>query len=107
MLRRVVDEQVYVFGLTVPLDELRLEVSANFLEHDFEPLDSACVKYLLLYLVTNTMSRGDGTEPLYRVRPRRAFWSCRADFPEDCYALDIRLKGHSPRQSVNAPKGHG
>ena len=28
------------------LDELRLEVSANFLEHDFEPLDSASVKYL-------------------------------------------------------------
>ena len=45
MLRRVVDEQVYVFGLTVDLDELRLEVSANFLEHDFEPLESA-VKYL-------------------------------------------------------------
>jgi hypothetical protein len=52
----VVDEQVYVFGLTVHLDELRLEVSANFLEHDFEPLDSVSVKYLssLLYLVTNT-----------------------------------------------------
>ena len=46
VLRRVVDEQVYVFGLTVHLDELRLEVSANFLEHDFEPLDSASVKYL-------------------------------------------------------------
>ena len=46
VLRRVVDEQVYVFGLTVSLDELRLEVSANFLEHDFEPLDSASVKYL-------------------------------------------------------------
>jgi hypothetical protein len=41
-----VDEQVYVFSLTVDLDELRLEVSANSLEHDFEPLDSACVKYL-------------------------------------------------------------
>jgi hypothetical protein len=41
-----VDEQVYVFGLTVDLDELRLEVSANFLEHDFEPLDSVSVKYL-------------------------------------------------------------
>ena len=40
------DEQVYVFGLTVDLDELRLEVSANFLEHDFEPLDSVSVKYL-------------------------------------------------------------
>jgi hypothetical protein len=46
VLRRVVDEQVYVFGLTVHLDGLRLEVSANFLEHDFEPLDSASVKYL-------------------------------------------------------------
>ena len=28
------------------LDELRLEVSANLLEHDFEPLDSARVKNL-------------------------------------------------------------
>ena len=46
MLRRVVDEQVYVFSLTVDLDELRLEVSANFLEHDFEPLESVSVKYL-------------------------------------------------------------
>src|ERR1700677_725504 len=46
VLRRVVDEQGYVFGLTVHLDELRLEVSANFLEHDFEPLDSASVKPL-------------------------------------------------------------
>ena len=46
VLRGVVDEQVYVFGLTVHLDELRLEVSANFLEHDFEPLESASVKYL-------------------------------------------------------------
>jgi len=46
VLRRVVDEQVYVFGLAVHLDELRLEVSANFLEHDFEPLDSVSVKYL-------------------------------------------------------------
>jgi hypothetical protein len=45
---------VYGFGLTVDLDELRLEVSANFLEHDFEPLDSARVKTFLLYLVTNT-----------------------------------------------------
>ena len=35
-----------MFGLTVDLDELRLEVSANFLEHDFEPLDSVSVKYL-------------------------------------------------------------
>jgi len=46
VLRGVVDEQVYVFGLTVDLDELRPEVSANFLEHDFEPLDSVSVKYL-------------------------------------------------------------
>ena len=37
---------MYVFGLTVPLDELRPEVSANFLEHDFEPLDSVSVTYL-------------------------------------------------------------
>ena len=44
MLRRGVDE--YVFGLAVHLDELRLEVSTKFLEHDFEPLDSAGVKYL-------------------------------------------------------------
>ena len=36
---------MYVFSLTVDLDELRLEVSANFLEHDFEPLDSVSVKY--------------------------------------------------------------
>jgi hypothetical protein len=28
------------------LNELRLEVSANFLEYDFEPPDSASVKYL-------------------------------------------------------------
>jgi hypothetical protein len=35
-----------VFGPTVDLDELRLEVSANFLEHDFEPLESVSVKYL-------------------------------------------------------------
>ena len=35
-----------MFGPTVPLDELRLEVSANFLEHDFEPLESVSVKYL-------------------------------------------------------------
>ena len=35
-----------MFGLTVPLDELRPEVSANFLEHDFEPLDSVSVQYL-------------------------------------------------------------
>ena len=35
-----------MFGPTVDLDELRLEVSANFLEHDFEPLDSVSVKYL-------------------------------------------------------------
>jgi hypothetical protein len=46
VLGRVVDEPVYVFGLTVPLDELRLEVSANFLEHDCEPLDSVSVQYL-------------------------------------------------------------
>jgi hypothetical protein len=32
--------------VAVHLDELRLEVSANFLEHDFEPLDSVSVKYL-------------------------------------------------------------
>jgi hypothetical protein len=35
-----------VFALTVHLDELGREVSANFLEHDFEPLDSVSVKYL-------------------------------------------------------------
>ena len=46
VLRRVVDEPVYVFGLTVPLDELRPEVSANFLEHDCEPLDRVSVQYL-------------------------------------------------------------
>jgi hypothetical protein len=43
-----------VFGLTVHLDELRLEVSANFLEHDFEPLDSVSVKYPSSIFVTNT-----------------------------------------------------
>jgi hypothetical protein len=46
VLRRVVNEQVHVFGLTVHFDESRLEVSANFLEHDFDLLDGACVRYL-------------------------------------------------------------
>ena len=38
------------------------------------------------------MSGGDGSEPLYRVRPRRAFGLVEQSFPENCYALDIRLK---------------
>ena len=54
VLRWVVDEQVYVFGLTVHLDELRLEVRANFLEHDLSRWIASPSNTFLLYLVTNT-----------------------------------------------------
>jgi hypothetical protein len=33
-----VDEQVYVLGFAVHFDQLRLEVAADLLEHDLEPL---------------------------------------------------------------------
>ena len=46
MLRWVIDEQVYVFGFAVHLDQLRPEVSANFVEDNFKPLGSVSVKYL-------------------------------------------------------------
>jgi hypothetical protein len=38
-LRRVMDEQVNVFGFAIDLDQLRLEVGAYLLEYDFELLD--------------------------------------------------------------------
>jgi len=45
VLRWVVDEQVYVFGFAVHLDQLRLEVGANLLEDGFEPLNGVSVEY--------------------------------------------------------------
>jgi hypothetical protein len=39
------DEQVYVFGLAVYFDQLRLEIAANLLEDDFEPLDGVSVQH--------------------------------------------------------------
>jgi hypothetical protein len=46
MLWRVVHEQVDVVYRSVPLDQLRLEVSAHFVEDGFEPMESGGVKYL-------------------------------------------------------------
>lgn len=45
MFRRVVNEQMHVFGFAVYLNQLRLEVGANLVEDDFEPLDCVSVKY--------------------------------------------------------------
>jgi hypothetical protein len=42
----VVDEQVDMLGFAVDLDQFSLEVAANLLEYDFEPLDGITVKYL-------------------------------------------------------------
>jgi len=42
----VVDEQVDMLGFAVHLDKFSLEVEANLLEYDFEPLDSIAVKDL-------------------------------------------------------------
>ena len=44
MLGRVVHEQMYVVYRAVHLDQLRLEVSANLAEDDFEPLEGIRVK---------------------------------------------------------------
>ena len=46
VLRWIGNEQVYVFGLAIHLDQLCLEIAANFLEHDFEPLEGVSVKHL-------------------------------------------------------------
>ena len=43
--RWIVDEQVYVLGLAVHFNQLRLEIGTNFFKHDFEPLDGVVVKY--------------------------------------------------------------
>ena len=41
----VVDEQVDRLGFAVHLDKFSLEVEANLLEYDFEPLDSIAVEH--------------------------------------------------------------
>jgi hypothetical protein len=46
VLRRVVDEQVYVLGCAVQLDQVRIEVGANFLKDGLEPLEGVSVKHL-------------------------------------------------------------
>jgi IS605 OrfB family transposase len=46
MLWRVVHEQVDVVYRTVPLDQLRLEVSTHFVEDGFESMESVGVKDL-------------------------------------------------------------
>ena len=40
------NEQVDVLGLAVHFNQLRLEVQADLLENDFEPMDGVSVKYL-------------------------------------------------------------
>jgi len=46
VLRRIVDEQVHVFGFGVHLDQLSLEVQADLLENGLEPLEGVSVKHL-------------------------------------------------------------
>jgi hypothetical protein len=46
VLRWVIDEQMDVFSLAVQFDKFRLEVFANLVEHNFEPLDRVTVKHL-------------------------------------------------------------
>ena len=46
MFRWVVHKQVYVVYLTIHLDQLSLEVLANLVADDFEPMDSIRVKYV-------------------------------------------------------------
>ena len=47
MFRWVVHQQVYVVYLTIQLDQLRLEVLANLVADDFEPMDRISVKDLV------------------------------------------------------------
>ena len=46
VLRRVVDEQMYMFGFAVHFNQLSLEVAADLLENRLEPLEGVSVKHL-------------------------------------------------------------
>jgi hypothetical protein len=46
VLRRVVDEQVYVFGFPVHFDQSSLEVERDLLENGLEPPEGVSVKHL-------------------------------------------------------------
>jgi hypothetical protein len=53
------------------------------------------------------MSGGDGSGPLYRVRPSRVFGLYRKELPEDCDALDIRSRSVSVIDLLETVQGNG